>query len=125
MKGILPDIGLKWDMRIINDVPLMKIIPRPLKGLKGRARTLQAQSIGSYGVKLFNAMPWDIRSFNGETKDFKKLLDSILSTIPDEPFTENLHPSAKNLYGDWSNCITDWIRIGRADLSNYTTVGEA
>ena len=64
MRGIVPDIGLKWDMRLINDVPLMKIIPRPLKVLKGRARTLQAQSIGSYGVKLFNAMPWNIRSFN-------------------------------------------------------------
>ena len=112
-------------MRIINDLPIMKIVPRPLKGLKGRARMLQSQSIGSYGVKLFNAMPWVIRTLNGDSKDFKKLLDDILLTIPDEPFPENLHPSAKNLYGDWSNCITDWIRIGRVDLSYYTTVGGA
>ena len=96
MMGKVPSIGLNWDNRIIDDKPIMKIIPKPIKGLKGRARTLQAQSIGSYGVKLFNSMPWEIRSFSGETNNFKILVDGVLANIPDEPFTENLHPTAKN-----------------------------
>ena len=119
MMGIVPNIGLKWDMRIISDRPVMKLIPKPLKGLKGRARTLQSQSLCNYGVKLFNAMPWMMRSYSGEIGEFKTMLDDVLSSIPDQPFTESLHPAAKDLYGEWSNCITDWIRIGKVDQSFY------
>ena len=119
MMGIVPNIGLNWDIRMINDRSAMKLIPKPLKGLKGRARTLQSQSLGNYGVKLFNAMPWMIRAYSGEIGEFKKILDNLLSMIPDQPFTESLHPSAKDLYGEWSNCITDWIRIGKVDQTFY------
>ena len=115
MMGCVPNIGLNWDNRTINGRPSMKLIPKPLKGLKGRARTLQHQSLGIYGVKLFNAMPWAIRAYSGEIREFKNMLDDLLATIPDQPFTESLHPSAKDLYGEWSNCITDWIRIGKVD----------
>lgn len=123
--GIVPSIGPKWDMRIVEDKRIMKIMPKSLKGLKGRVHTLQAQSIGSYGVKLFNSMPWEIRGFSGETKDFKIMLDGALLTIPDEPFTENLHPFAKDLYGEWSNCVTDWIRMGLVGLSYIANQGGA
>ena len=125
MMGIVPSIGLKWDNRISNEKPVMKIVPISLKGLKGRARTLQAQSLGSYGAKLFNHMPWEIRSYSGDVKAFKILLDGFLSKIPDEPFTEYLHPSAKNLYGEWSNCVTDWIRIGYGEMIDDSAQSEA
>ena len=80
---------------------------------------LQSKSIGSYGVNLFNTMSWAIRAYNGELKEFKQLLDELLSSIPEEPFTETLHPSAKDLYGEYSNCITDWIRLGRYNQSLF------
>ena len=63
--GFVPNIGVNWDKRMIEDRPSMKLDPKPLKGLKGRAQTLQSQSLGNYGVKLFNAMPWAIRAYSG------------------------------------------------------------
>ena len=40
--------------------------------------------------------------------EFKKQLDRYLSKIPDQPSTQELLPTAKDINGDPSNSILDW-----------------
>ena len=40
-------------------------------------------------------------------------LDSYLSQCPDQPATEELKPQARDIYGQPSNSLLDWMRITR------------
>ena len=76
----------------------------------GRARTLRKNSVRYCGVQTFNALPEDIKLFQGSKEGFKKILDEFLGNLPDQPEVDNLVPGARTLEGSPSNAVFDWIR---------------
>ena len=51
-----------------------------------KVRTIYSNSLGFKGPQLFNSLPKDLRNLHGVGVEvFKKRLDALLSTIPDEP----------------------------------------
>ena len=39
------------------------------------------------------------------------MLDTLLSEIPDQPETEDLAPGGRDVNGNSSNSIVDWLRV--------------
>ena len=56
-------------------------------------------------------LPVEIRTFQGTLEGFKSLLDSYISQCPDQPSTEVLKLQAKDIFGNPSNSLIDWMRI--------------
>ena len=49
------------------------------------------------GPRLFNALPANVRNYDGSVDAFKARLDKFLAIVPDQPCTPNYHqPSASN-----------------------------
>ena len=49
------------------------------------------------GPRLFNALPANVRNYDGSVDAFKARLDKFLALVPDQPCTPNYHqPSASN-----------------------------
>ena len=74
---------------------------------------MRRKSIQFEGAKLLNVLPSEIRNFTGKVTDFKELLDNYLENVPDEPWTDSLHPGAQDFDGKSSNSIYDWVRTGK------------
>ena len=55
-------------------------------------------------------LPISVRMFDGSLENFKSLLDHYIAQCPDQPATEDLIPQAKDIYGDPSNSLMDWMR---------------
>ena len=70
------------------------------------------QSLGVSRAILFNAMPYNIRNYEGKTiSGFKMTLDQVLETIPDCPLSHGLYPAPINPDTNMnSNCLIDWSR---------------
>ena len=106
LNGFVPSLGVKWKTRDNT-----KLVYPKTFGSKGRARTLQKFSLKWEGVRLFNSLPKNIRTFKGSKEAFKNILDTFLSNIPDQPETTQDKPGGRTLLGDSSNSIPDWIRV--------------
>ena len=106
LNGFVPSIGLTWKQRD----PSKLTYPRTY-GSVGNVRTLQKCSLSWEGVKLFNCLPFKIRTFRGSKESFKNVLDQFLAKIPDQPHGPGLYPEPINrLSCNNSNAIVDWIR---------------
>ena len=123
LNGYGPNLDLEWseNSRRSGKCIIPKLISRKISS----TRTLQKSSLKIEGVKIFNALPNEIKTFKGTKDQFKVVLDKFLEEIPDQPRTESLIPGSKDLQGTPSNSIPDWIRslgLGgvRVDLSGYT-----
>ena len=57
-------------------------------------RTLKEASFPVEGSKTFNALPADVRNFEGSLEAFKSKLDRFLATVPDTPVLPHHHISA-------------------------------
>ena len=82
-------------------------------GPNEKVKNLKRDSIRNFGARLFNMLPVKVRTFQGSLENFKSLLDSYLSQCPDQPATEELKPQARDIYGQPSNSLLDWMRITR------------
>ena len=109
LHGFCPSLGLVWKQfdgsRNGPTLMLPKII-----GTIESCKTLQKRSLRWEGVKIFNSLPNELKTWKGTPDTFKKLLDSYLTTLPDQPLTPSLSPGAETVYGIPSNSITDWAR---------------
>ena len=81
-------------------------------------KTLREQTLQVYGVKLFNKLPWELRSLkNCGVDEFKEKLEKFLTAIPDQPNVGNQMSSACNqITGRPSNSLLDWIPILHQNL---------
>ena len=113
LNGIVPPIGFKWKSRD----PTKLIYPKT-HGSVGRVRTLQKFSLSWEGVRLFNCLPLKLRTFKGTKEGFKSLLDLFLTNIPDQPESPTDKPGGRNLLGDPSNSIPDWLRVLNLDYDD-------
>ena len=109
--GFVPDIGLIRISPNIITRSEASLQPIPLDGSTAALKTKQKDSLLHNGVNLFNSIPAYIR--NCPDKDeFKSLLDEFLQRVPDQPPVPGLVPEARDIWGNPSNCITDWVRSG-------------
>ena len=80
------------------------------KGVSNKVLKIWRQSLEVNGGSLFNAMPYHIRNYKGDTVEgFKMTLDQVLETVPDCPPSLGLYPAPTNcITGFSSNCLIDW-----------------
>ena len=80
--------------------------------IKGKVLNVWRQSIGISGAILFNAMPYNVRNYGGNSiSGFKMTLDQVLENIPDCPLSYGLYPDPINPDTNMnSNCLVDWSR---------------
>ena len=109
LSGLEPSLGLNWSLDSSTRSGLNLQVPK-LYGKSERCKTLQKRSLKVEGVKIFNSLPQDIKTFSGSLDQFKSKLDDYLETLPDQPQTESLTPSAMTVYQKPSNIIFDWTR---------------
>ena len=74
---------------------------------------------------MYNQLPVYIRTFRGELKDFKLLLDRCLCMYPDEPATESLTPTCRTLMGKPSNSLLDWMRMTNVCDNDFLPKGNS
>ena len=70
------------------------------------------------GVKIFNSLPSQLKTWDGSQEVFKANLDKYLESIPDNPITDSLTPDCTDYKGTVSNSIVDWSR--KLDLHDFT-----
>ena len=91
MEGLVPNPGLSWspaDTRRgrVCEVPHLQGPPA--------VRALRCQSFQVSGAKLWNCLPTNLRNKSCKQEDFKELLDSFLTEVPDEPRASGCVPGA-------------------------------
>ena len=114
LNGLVPSLGLEWtktEGRSGHRLRYPKII-----GPEGHYRTLQRNSIKWEGVRVFNSLPDEFKTFKGSKDSAKNLLDKFLQFIPDQPEHPGMVPGGRTAYGKPSNSISDWTRVLNVDL---------
>ena len=74
------------------------VLPRSIvQSSSHLVRKARESSIGVKGARIFNLLPSNIRNTNSDSVDkFKNMLDSFLSSIPDEPTTAGCGRAAES-----------------------------
>ena len=96
-------------------------------GLKGsqRTRTLRQTSFTYRSAKVYNSLPRFVRDYGGggaTLTEFKSLLDSYLSKVPDQPrdISGGYLPAAVDIHtGENSNSLEHWRHLLQKLDSNY------
>ena len=107
MHGLVPTLGLRLRESGTRLGPLVDI-DKPIGSCA--TKSLHRCSIRNFGSRLFNALPVELKTFDGTAATFKSKLDEFLSYFPDNPQTEDLTPDAIDWEGEPSNSLIDWIR---------------
>ena len=122
--NIVPSLGLIWNqdgsVHFGRKLKVDKIF-----GPNEKIKNLKRDSLRNFGVRIFNMLPVEIRTFQGTLEGFKSLLDSYISQCPDQPSTEVLKPQAKDIFGNPSNSLIDWMRIVKFIDKNDLIVSNA
>ena len=116
MNGLVPTLDLKWSQTKSSRSGSNLMLP-VLKGPEGKNRTLMRNSLKYRGVKLFNSIPNELKTFEGSLASFKVKLDKYLELLPDQPEVGGLKPEAVTIMGKPSNSIVDWGRKLDNELS--------
>ena len=106
MNDLVPSLGLQWSDHIGGRTGRTLRISK-ISGVSETLKNLRRNTIQAEGVRLLNALPNEIRNFKGDIKDFKLILDSYLSLVPDQPETEWEKPNVVDSDGHFSNSVYD------------------
>ena len=109
MNGYTPSLGLRWSPHVSGRSERILESPK-VNGITEGQKALRRRTIQYEGAKLVNILPPPLRNFNGKVEHFKKLLDSFLCLVPDEPKTESLVPRARDFKDKPSNSLYDWCK---------------
>ena len=110
LHGYVPDLGLiKKESRDFTRAG-SSLLPISIKAGTGAIRTKIQNSILHHGVKVFNSLPQHIRDIPADLDEFKKELDNFLKSVPDQPSVPGFVPGSRDLWGNPSNSVIDWIR---------------
>ena len=83
LEGLVPNFGIKY---YTNDRTGRHCIVPKVPSTPSKFRTRYCNSLGFRGPQLFNTLPQKLRNLHKvEVEVFKKEVDTLLSTIPDEP----------------------------------------
>ena len=111
IQGLTPNFcGEKFKINIENSARRGRICVIPGLNTRSltRVTTMVEASFPVRGPKLFNALPMNIRNFDGSVDAFKSRLDKFLATVPDKPHM----PAYQQL--STSNSILDQLIVLRA-----------
>ena len=109
LEGLSPNCGIQCNSNEIRG--RMCQVPPIVKNARQFVKTQREQTLQVHGVKLFNKLPWELRSMtNCTVLQFKGKLDIFLAGIPDQPLVGDMVPSLCNMItGRPSNSLLDWI----------------
>ena len=108
--GIVPNIeNDKFQLKITQNARLGRkcIIPSINTVSPASVASIVESSFPVRGPRLFNALPPDLRNFNGSTLSFKAKVDKFLLNVPDQPCMPGYQQAAP------TNSIIDQLRILR------------
>ena len=119
LNGLVPSLGLSWNQ---SSLPRFgpKLTVDKILGPNEHIKNLKRDSLRNFGVRIFNNLPIPLRTFKGTLSSFKNNLDKYLEICPDQPMTETLTPEARDVYGNASNSLIDWMRILRLNSTDLT-----
>ena len=107
IEGLVPNCGVY--IKEGSDVDRLGrkcSIPNMKTSAKLSVQSLREQSFQINGAQLFNCLPIYVRNMrNCSILDFKMKLDKYLETIPDEPQTNSMIPSACDNMARPSNSV--------------------
>ena len=114
LAGLTHNFGIIWRKHPHRGT-LIDIKQPKFYKVSNRALAVWRQSLAVNGASLFNAMPENVRNYEGKSlSGFKMTLDQTLETIPDCPPSQGLYPAPVNyITGRNSNCLLDWSRYLR------------
>ena len=110
LNGLVPNIGLCVNDNTPCTRSEISLIPCKIGAKSAKIKTKQKNSILNCGVRIYNALPIEIRSISDDLISFKTELDLFLSKVPDQPAVPGFKPGSHDLYGKSANSIIDWIR---------------
>ena len=101
MNGLAPNLDTSSGGNIVTHqhIRFGLLCRKPPLNIRSPAsmQTLKKNSFAERGPRLFNAMPKDIREFQGTVDDFKNRLDVHLRGIPDKPsLPQYFQPASSN-----------------------------
>ena len=108
--GIVPNIeNDKFQVKLTQNARLGRkcIIPSINTVSPASVASMVESSFPVQGPRLFNALPPDLRNFNGSTLSFKAKVDKFLLNVPDQPCMPGYQQAAP------TNSIIDQLRILR------------
>ena len=119
--GLVPNIGISIEKGtrfgdIIN-------IGRK-KCVSEKIMRLRDDSLMIEGAKLYNSVPMNIRSYDGTYLGFKNLVDKWLTNIPDIPRVSGFEPRSRNMIGEPSNSVRDWVKCEDISRMNVWTCNQ-
>ena len=84
LEGLSPNCGIQCNSNEIRG--RMCQVPPIVKNARQFVKTQREQTLQVHGVKLFNKLPWELRSMtNCTVLQFKRKLVNFLAGIPDQP----------------------------------------
>ena len=97
LHGLVPNCGLTFQENARTGI--RAIVPKLKLGLSSHVKKLRSNSFCHVAPMLYNILPNDMRRIyttNDPFKSFKYDLDTLLSTVRDEPTVSGLTRSAKS-----------------------------
>ena len=115
---VVPNPGIQWKNN--ERTGIKAVIPERESNTTTKIINIRENFFTTFGPKLFNSLPKEIRSFttDGENKvlSFKNNLDQYLQFIPDQPHVQGL----QSRRGASSNSIIDQIVYRKQSNINWT-----
>ena len=108
--GVVPNIeNDKFQLKTTQNARLgRKCIIPPINPVSSASvASMVESSFPVRGPRLFNALPPDLRNFNGSTLSFKAEVDKFLQNVPDQPCMPGYQQPAS------SNSIIDQLAVQR------------
>ena len=96
LHGLVPNCGLTFQENARTGI---RAVPKLNVGLSSHVKKLRSNSFNYVAPMLYNILPNDMRKIyiaNEPFKLFKQDLDTLLSTVRDEPTVSGLTRSAKS-----------------------------
>ena len=119
LNGLAPSLGLRWNSREGSRRNGWVFEVSKVSGASSGLKTLRQNTIQYEGVKLLNAIPYELRNFVGQISHFKSLLDNFLSGVNDQPETDSLRANMLDCDGNSTNLIYYWCLSSNCN-SNWT-----
>ena len=81
LHNLVPTLNLEWNVDdSTRSGPTLKLAP--IKGKVVSVKTLKHNSLRNHGTIMFNLLPLEIRTYVGDVKGFKNVLDKYLELLP-------------------------------------------
>ena len=92
-----------------------------MAGSRVAIRTLKDRGFSIEAPRIFNSLPAHIRAFEGSPLALKGLVDTLLSSVPDNPLSDSRPTLAVDDQGLPSNGLRHWLWLNLSSYHSYLT----